>query len=202
MFETDNLFNRFMTKIFDLVVLNFLWMLLCLPIVTAGAATIALHTMTLKMIRNEEPALLKGFFGAFKANIKASLPATGLLAVWIGAGGMMLHIIGESTESLSSLSYGILIVILALAGLVFVWLFPLMAFFDNTFGRHLNNAWRLAVTQPAETLLMFGMFVVPWMTMLVPSIAAYYLLGFYLLIGFAGCAYLSAYFLRKRFDTL
>ena len=65
-FDSDNRFNRFMTRIFNLMILNLLWMLCCIPIVTIGASTVALYTMTLRLVRDEEGSLTRDFFKAFR----------------------------------------------------------------------------------------------------------------------------------------
>lgn len=64
-FDQDNKYNQFMTKIFDLAVLNILWTLTSLPLITIGASQIALYTMTLKMVRNEEGKIVAGYFKNF-----------------------------------------------------------------------------------------------------------------------------------------
>ena len=51
LFNQDNAFNRVMTRIFDLALLNILWTVCCLPVITIGASSIALYTVTLKMIK-------------------------------------------------------------------------------------------------------------------------------------------------------
>lgn len=47
-------------------------MLCCLPIITAGASVTALYSVTLKMVKDEESYIVKGFFKAFKENFKQS----------------------------------------------------------------------------------------------------------------------------------
>ena len=54
LFNMDNKFFVFMGKIADLIILNLLCLVCCLPIVTAGASITAMFYVTLKMVRNEE----------------------------------------------------------------------------------------------------------------------------------------------------
>ena len=50
----DNPFFRLMGAIGDLVVLNILWLLCCLPVVTAGASTLALFAIVHKIAAGED----------------------------------------------------------------------------------------------------------------------------------------------------
>ena len=54
----DNRVMGVITKIADTVLLNFLWFLFSLPIVTAGAATTALFDISLRMVNDEEGDLI------------------------------------------------------------------------------------------------------------------------------------------------
>lgn len=70
MFNPDSGFSRLMNKIADLFILNILWLFCSIPIVTIGATTIALYSVNLKIINNEEGNLIKTFFKSFKENFK------------------------------------------------------------------------------------------------------------------------------------
>ena len=69
-FDIDGPLMQGLTKIADLMILNFLTILCCIPVVTAGAAFTALHYMVLKLARNEEGYIAKGFFKSFKENFR------------------------------------------------------------------------------------------------------------------------------------
>ena len=59
-----------MGRVADLLLLNFLCILCCIPIVTAGASITALYYVTLKMARDEESYIVRSFFRSFKQNFK------------------------------------------------------------------------------------------------------------------------------------
>ena len=63
---TDNVIVRALNKICDMVCLNVLWLICCIPVFTIGASTTALYTVMLKMVKNEEGYIFRGFFKAFK----------------------------------------------------------------------------------------------------------------------------------------
>ena len=69
---TDNPVISGMSRIFDMMCLNVLWLVCSLPIFTIGASTTAMYTVMLKVVKNEEGYIVKGFFKAFKENFKKS----------------------------------------------------------------------------------------------------------------------------------
>ena len=52
-FDMDNKFFWFMSKVADLCILNIICVVCCIPIITAGASITAMYYVTLKMLRNE-----------------------------------------------------------------------------------------------------------------------------------------------------
>ena len=61
-----------MGKIGDLLFANLLWLVCCLPIVTAGASTLGLFTVVNKMAAKEDYTVHTDFFKAFKRDFKQS----------------------------------------------------------------------------------------------------------------------------------
>ena len=54
LFRMDSPLMRFLTKIADLMVLNILFCVTSIPLITIGASWTALYSVTLKMVRDEE----------------------------------------------------------------------------------------------------------------------------------------------------
>lgn len=71
-FNPDSSFSRIMNRIFDLFVLNILWVICSIPIVTIGAATSALFECNLNLVNGDESSLITNFFKAFKSKFKRS----------------------------------------------------------------------------------------------------------------------------------
>ena len=69
-FEEGSPFQGFLNKVTDLLILNLVTLLLCLPVITAGAALTAMHYVLLKMVRGEEGYIVKSFFRAFKREFR------------------------------------------------------------------------------------------------------------------------------------
>ena len=73
LFDQDNMFFAIMGVLFDLIILNVLTLLCCLPVVTAGASFTAMHSVLWRMVRHEETYVARQFFDSFKRNLKQSL---------------------------------------------------------------------------------------------------------------------------------
>ena len=59
LFNLDSPIMRFLSKVCDLMILNVMCIICCLPIVTAGASITALYTITMKMVRGKNLISLK-----------------------------------------------------------------------------------------------------------------------------------------------
>ena len=69
-FDMDSPVMRFLGRLADLMILNLVTLLCCLPVVTIGASLTAMHYVLLKMVRNEESYIVRSFFKSFKQNFK------------------------------------------------------------------------------------------------------------------------------------
>lgn len=70
LFRFDSPVMIMIGKIADFIVLNFLWVICCIPVVTIGAATAAKYTIAMRIVRNEGSGIIGPFFRAFKENFK------------------------------------------------------------------------------------------------------------------------------------
>ena len=123
----DSPFYRTMGKIGDLLFANLLWLVCCLPIVTAGASTLGLFTVVNKMAAKEDYTVHTDFFKAFKRDFKQS---TALWLVLLLAGFAALTGLRTATAQ-DTPSTGILaaasFLLLVLAGCCGSWGFALLA---------------------------------------------------------------------------
>ncbi len=71
LFSTEGTFYKASTVIYNLLILNFLWVLFSIPLVTIGASTTALFYVTGKIVRKENiQSILSAFWKSFKLNLK------------------------------------------------------------------------------------------------------------------------------------
>ena len=74
-FNMDNKFFTFMSRVADLIILNLLFLLCCIPIVTIGPAITAMYYVTMKMVRNEESYIARSSLNPLKRISNRALPS-------------------------------------------------------------------------------------------------------------------------------
>lgn len=150
-FQADNPYNEFMSKLFDIIWLNILWLIFCIPVVTIGASTSALYYVMLKLVRGEEGGITASFVKFFRNNFRKSLPYTLALLLFFALMFADFYILRGQRSGSWALVYGVCLAILLFGIMVFSYVFPYFSRFDNPVKETFNNAWRLAVTHMGRT---------------------------------------------------
>lgn len=70
--QRDTFLTRVLSRLIDCMLLSILWLFTSIPVVTIGASTTAAYSVALKLAAGEHPALVSGYFAAFKKNILRS----------------------------------------------------------------------------------------------------------------------------------
>ena len=96
LFNPDGLFARIMNTVLALIVLNVLWLLCCVPVVTAGASTAALYAVLIRMRDGDDAKVLRRFFAAysFNADCKIGIAADYITFINKGAIALVAGLIG------------------------------------------------------------------------------------------------------------
>ena len=150
LFDMDNPVMQALSTAADLLVLNLLTLLCCLPVVTAGAAWTALHDVVYKIVQQEETYPYRMFFPAFKANLKKGIP---LGLIFLGAACVIIMNYLAASVTLPPfrfVSAAVGLLVLAIGN----YAFALTARFENTLTETLKNAVRLAIGCFPRTLWM------------------------------------------------
>ena len=170
-FSYDSKFSQVLLKIAQACILNLMWVIFSLPIITMGAATAALYRVTLKLARGEEPAITKQFIRGFKENFRQ---ATVLWLILLGAGallgadGYILFKLFRSTTGPIAVVWTVLFALVIAACIVYVtvlcYVFPLVASVENTNWAMLKNSFFIGARYLFCTILVvaihFAMFFI------------------------------------------
>ena len=81
-FNLDSPVMQALGKVADLMWLNVLTMICCIPVITIGPSLTAMHYMALKIVRNEECYITRGFFKSFKENFRQGV-VIGIITLFI-----------------------------------------------------------------------------------------------------------------------
>ena len=198
LFSPDSKFMRAMSLLGDLLVLNLVFLVCCLPVVTIGPAIAALDTAAFRIVRDTEGRSVKVFFQAFRQNLRRGI-ALWLVLLLVGAAvAMDIWLFAAFTGALRFLVvlFGILFaLVLFSAG----YAFPLLSQFDNTVKGTLKNALFLSLGYLPRTLVITVLNVFPF-AMLLWDLLLFLQCGFlWIFLYFAAIACLNAKLLEKVF---
>ena len=195
---------NFMNLVVDLVGVNLLFLLCCIPVITIGPALSALYTVTLRLVRNTCETPVRSFLVAFKDNLKQGVILTLLVTV---IGGFLLfntlwayQIFRTQDALLYTLFFVFCVISLGLFLAVLIYLFPMQAQFSNTLKYTVLNALRLSVKHFHKTICLI---VIPAAVIWISSLSAEAFAAvtmILLIIGFVLMAYLQSHLLVPIFD--
>ena len=97
LFSADGPLMRAMSDLLTLLKLNFLTLLCCLPVFTAGAALTALHYCIMRMMEGRDGKVASMYFTQFRANLKSMTPVW-IILLFAGAGIALDHLLSKKTE--------------------------------------------------------------------------------------------------------
>ena len=190
-----------LSRLADLFWLNLLYVLCCIPLVTAGAASTALYYVTLKMAKDEEGYITRSYFKSFKDNfVQATVIwLLFLLVLVIMITDMRIANGGTAAEIFnSSLVSNVVIIAVGVMAIVFamtlLYVFPILARFENTVKNTIKNAFLISVRHLPYTFLMLIISAIP--VVLIWFFPALLIL---LLIMFSAVAYINSKFFNKIF---
>lgn len=155
-----NPFWRFLGKLFDVVILNLLWTLCSLPLITVGAATSAVYYVCIGLIREDVSSSAKAFFRVLRRDWKQAVPmGLILLAVMVLLGFDLWYFLlvqGWLDGGLQLFLCVFLTIVLLLTAATAIYAFALAAVFDNTLTGTLRNAFFMALRHPIRSLGMLA----------------------------------------------
>lgn len=164
LFSINSPLWRISDKALRLFWLSILWTVCSLPIFTIGASTTALYSVTLKYVRNEEGYLTSSFFRAFKQNFKQAtlIWLAILMAAVILCFDFILYFRMNQSDPVQFLFLTIFFGIFVAFLMTSLFVYPLLAKFDNPVRRTLLNALVMAVCHiPSALLILIISFAVP-----------------------------------------
>ena len=150
-----------MDKFGDFFILNILFSLLCIPIVTIGAAVTAMYSVFIKMVKNQEGIAKNDFIKAFKKNFWPATKVWLVLLVIIGVLYVQYIYVIDGTSQASQYLMICLGFELLIVSLMLPFLFPFIARYENTTFNYFKNAFIVALMNIKEWLKAFLLFALP-----------------------------------------
>lgn len=160
LFDLDNPFFRFVAKLVDVVWLNIIWLLFSIPVVTIGASTTAMYSVTMKMARDKEGYVFQGFWKSFKENFKQATIIWIILLIIGTVLGTDLYFFYHSTSKYAKFGMAVMIALSSLALCTTIYIFPLQAQFENRVKQTIKNAFIICVRHLPSTVLLLAIYAV------------------------------------------
>ena len=199
-FDIDSPLMRVLGKAADLLVLNLLTLVMCIPIITAGASLTAMHYCCLKIVRDHENSIPKQFFHSFKDNLRQSTVIWLLFLAVVAFFGLDLHLMYINPTETSTFIFGGIIAALALLLFAGTMVFPIQAKFYNPIPKTLKTAFLFSFKHFPRTLLMLAVNLFPFSLFLLGNLG-WMLLPLILCFCFSAPAFLAAVLYNKDFEA-
>lgn len=197
-FALDSPLMNGLGKLADLIWLNILATVCCIPIITAGASFTALHYVVLKMAKDEEGYITKSFFKSFKENFRQ---ATLMWLMLLAAGIILIADLLVFRFSKIAFPVWCQIALVAIAIVIMfatMHLFPLLSRYENSIMTTYKNSLFMGILHLPKTILMMICWIIP----IVITLYVERLFPIVFFLGISGPAFLNALLYKKSFQQL
>lgn len=156
LFNYDNKFFQGIGKVVDCFYLSVLWMIFCIPVLTAGASCTAAYYTFHKAVRGNRGYVWRCFWESFRSNFKQATVIwliCLLVGALLGTDAFITFQMLQNGEKMGFLYY-VFLILIVLFVLWMVYLFSYVARFENTTKQTMKNAAFIAIANLPRSLLM------------------------------------------------
>jgi len=179
---------QFLLTLFDLMYLQLLTLICCIPLITIGASLTAMHRVCYKLVQQESAGITREFFYGFKTNFKSATPIGLLYLIFL-----LFLLINNYIVYVRNFTFtNPLTFLLPIIDLFYIassiWIFIISFRYNNSFFQSICLSFKFFVFTPLQTLLMA-------LLAFLPAIAGIFyesILPVCLLLGLSLPAYISA----------
>ena len=149
-------------KLPRLFFLNCLWLIGCIPVLTAGISTCAAFAVALRLADDDEEVetfagIAGRFFKAFRQDILQGFLILLFTLIGLGLGGLFTYLAWDSGLNIIKIA---LLLLYFLLVLVFnLYSYPLIARYSNTFINTLRNSVALFAQYPNSSIKTLGLLI-------------------------------------------
>lgn len=151
-----------LTLVADLILINLLWLICSIPVITVGAATAAMHAVIFQQITETNSAVVAPFFKAFIKNFKQST------LLWLPVLIACLTLVFDGSYLIAAgsgefhLLWTAFFVVLLLVGVVVAYGFPQIARYVNSLRTIITNSFFLFLMHFFPSLFVVLLNGLPW----------------------------------------
>lgn len=200
LFNLDSPIMVFLTKVGNLMILNVLTLVLCIPVITAGDAVTALYYVTIKMARGDDPYIIRNYFKSFKENFRQATILWILMLIVTAVLYADIRIVFSGMEgTIATVMKVVIIVVTAFAVLTGLYIFPVLSRFENTIKQTIKNAFLMSILSLPRSILIIVIHLLPVLLVLISvnTLPIMFLLGFSTVAYLCSMNYVKVF---KRFE--
>ena len=156
LFDSENWLWQPFAAVADVLILSCLWLLCCVPILTAGAASAALYDCCARCVRGGEKEMFGRFFRTFRRELKLGSASFLIWGAILGGGLNLIRAYtanAEGTDPNVALAYALVALLAMLVGIC-AWVFPLLSRFTFSFSGLQITALRLSLAYLPRTIAL------------------------------------------------
>lgn len=201
LFNIESPFFQWLSKFADRIILNILYVITCMPVVTIGASTAALYNVSGRIDR-AEGHVWRDYWKAFRSNFKQ---ATVLWIVLLVSGmvigfGMLFYL--RSNQSGSMIGILIVALLFFLWAATSAWVFPLQSRFENSVQNTLKNSLIFGLLYFPRSIVVAVINLFPLVVFLFFPTVFLYLTFIWLMVWFSMAASINLSIFKNQFTDL
>ena len=201
LFDPESWIMVKLAELGDLIILNLLYIITSIPIITLGASTTALYAVMKSPDENVySSSLFKNYFRAFFKNFRKSTVLFLILLIPAAVILVNLYILLAGLMEDSIISY--ILCAIPIVVFIFAWnyVFPLTAKFENTVRGTFANAFVLSVAHLPTTIVLTVLNLLPLAVFFFFTNFFYKTLMIWVLLAFSLIAKINSLLLKRVFD--
>lgn len=161
-FDANNPLMRFLSWLVDMAYLNILTIVCAIPVITAGASFTAMNYVLIHKVREDDTYVGKMFFHSFRENFKQGI-LLGLFYLFFTLIAVVdLMVLRNVDSRMTTLIMIVMTIVMCLVFVTAVYVFALLARFDNTSKNTIKNALQLTIGHLPAT----GAMILIWLVWL------------------------------------
>ncbi len=149
LFDPENSFWSFLTRIYNLAYAGFLWFVTSLPLITIGASTTALYSYAFAVTEQRDGYVARTFFSSFRKNfVKATVLWICMLLVFAFL-YFDAYLATTGTNVISKIMFFMILAVIVLFSMLVVHVFPFL------------SKWDLPYIELCKKILLLGVGTLP-----------------------------------------
>lgn len=196
LFQIDSPLMRTLAHITDMVILNVMWIICSIPVVTMGASTAALFGCFLN--ESKETLTITRFWNQFRGNFKKAT------IIWIAEIPLLLVIMVNiwfyySQGGAFSITRILLLIPAVILGVGLEYWLPLQSHFENSIRQTMKNGFLISLAHFPISLLILAIQIFPVVLAVINIEWFLRVLPVFLLVGKSGITQIAAFLFQRVF---